>query len=374
LDMVQKIGAMVLERVPDPRHHPPLLIDPPFLASETPEILHPTPMLPSSSREGSSPGDEVQKMQYCNSQGVPLSTVSFDHDEQQQLPSPISSGRGADRKRGRAISMHSDETPPIPHDAFPHDPTTTTAATTPAAAHSIPMEPWDLSYLIASDDDPHMAIEFIEDITPLARRLESMPGLKRSLPSYQRLRCDVWHRSRFIFGNDPRHGGLAAEKRRSHLDGMYGGTLEKMDALVAMTERMEEEAAGLLHRRAVSEMRGAAGHSGGRPSSSLADPKPPSARKEFSKKKFTEYMNRWLKHNWTNPYPDDEGLANIALVCGTNNTVVSNWLINARTRKWRPAIIRAYENKRPAEYLLEDSILILEGNELREIVSGVTMV
>jgi len=72
-------------------------------------------------------------------------------------------------------------------------------------------------------------------------------------------------------------------------------------------------------------------------------------------------MNRWLKQNWTNPYPDDEGLADIALFCGMTITIVSNWLINARTRKWRPAIIQAYDNERPAELLQEDSIRIFEG-------------
>jgi hypothetical protein len=46
---------------------------------------------------------------------------------------------------------------------------------------------------------------------------------------------------------------------------------------------------------------------------------------------------------------------------------VSNWLINARTRKWRPSIIKAYEMERPADLLLEDSINIFCGKSVRKL-------
>jgi hypothetical protein len=88
---------------------------------------------------------------------------------------------------------------------------------------------------------------------------------------------------------------------------------------------------------------------------------------ECSKKDFSEVMNNWLRQNWTNPYPDDEGLMQIANSCGCHPSVVSNWLINARTRKWRPAIVKAFENKRPASYLHEDSMNIFDGKPLRSI-------
>ena len=87
---------------------------------------------------------------------------------------------------------------------------------------------------------------------------------------------------------------------------------------------------------------------------------------DYSKKDFSEVMNAWLRENWTNPYPDEEGLVQIANSCGCTTSVVSNWLINARTRKWRPAIVKAFENGRPASLLHEDSINIFDGKPLRQ--------
>jgi hypothetical protein len=47
---------------------------------------------------------------------------------------------------------------------------------------------------------------------------------------------------------------------------------------------------------------------------------------------------------------------------------VSNWLINARTRKWRPAIVKATNlEDRPSSMLLEDSIRIFQGRPLRAV-------
>jgi hypothetical protein len=53
--------------------------------------------------------------------------------------------------------------------------------------------------------------------------------------------------------------------------------------------------------------------------------------------------------------------------CGVTTSVVNNWLINARTRRWRPAIIKACELKRPADFLLEDSINIFDGNHISDM-------
>jgi Homeobox KN domain len=87
-----------------------------------------------------------------------------------------------------------------------------------------------------------------------------------------------------------------------------------------------------------------------------------------AKKDLGSYMTHWLLVNWTNPYPDDEGLAQLAADCGVTPTVVSNWLINARTRKWRPAIVKATNlEDRPSSMLLEDSIRIFQGRPLRAV-------
>jgi Homeobox KN domain len=87
-----------------------------------------------------------------------------------------------------------------------------------------------------------------------------------------------------------------------------------------------------------------------------------------AKKDLGSYMTHWLLMNWTNPYPDDEGLVHLAAECGVTVTVVSNWLINARTRKWRPAIVKATNlEDRPSSMLLEDSIRIFQGRPLRAV-------
>jgi hypothetical protein len=80
------------------------------------------------------------------------------------------------------------------------------------------------------------------------------------------------------------------------------------------------------------------------------------------------HMTDWLLKNWTNPYPDDDGVAQLANECGVTPAVVSNWLINARTRKWRPAIVKATNlEDRPSSMLLEDSIRIFRGQPLRPL-------
>jgi hypothetical protein len=86
-----------------------------------------------------------------------------------------------------------------------------------------------------------------------------------------------------------------------------------------------------------------------------------------TKQDLSKYMTAWLRENWTNPYPDDQGLATMAQACHTTPTVVNNWLINARTRKWRRAITKATNMHRPAKLLLEDSLRIFDGEEVREL-------
>jgi hypothetical protein len=86
-----------------------------------------------------------------------------------------------------------------------------------------------------------------------------------------------------------------------------------------------------------------------------------------SKVDMPVYMTAWLRENWINPYPDDIILNEMAAHCGTTPTVVSNWLINARTRKWRPAIAKAMELNRPAKHLLEDSLCFFDGRPSRAL-------
>lgn len=82
---------------------------------------------------------------------------------------------------------------------------------------------------------------------------------------------------------------------------------------------------------------------------------------------FHAHMNNWLRANWINPYPDEAVSHQLAYETGEDVNVVNTWLVNARSRRWRPAVLKAYELGRPSEYLLEDSINIFEDQPLRPI-------
>lgn len=88
-----------------------------------------------------------------------------------------------------------------------------------------------------------------------------------------------------------------------------------------------------------------------------------------TKKDFVKYMTTWLRNNWTNPYNDDAGLEQMAKECNTSIDVISNWLINARTRKWRPALRKAISLNRPADMLYEDSISIFDHKPISDIAT-----
>jgi hypothetical protein len=78
-------------------------------------------------------------------------------------------------------------------------------------------------------------------------------------------------------------------------------------------------------------------------------------------------MNNWLRANWLNPYPAEAVSHQLAYETGENVHVVNTWLVNARSRRWRPAVQKAFELGRPSEYLLEDSINLFEDRPLRSI-------
>ena len=92
---------------------------------------------------------------------------------------------------------------------------------------------------------------------------------------------------------------------------------------------------------------------------------PSSMASTEAKADMAQYMTKWLRDNWINPYPDDIVLNEMAAHCGTPPSVIGNWLINARTRKWRPAIAKAMQLHRPAKYLLEDSLCLFDGRPIQ---------
>ena len=198
------------------------------------------------------------------------------------------------------------------------------------------LPPWDPSYLLNNDV---YALDSVEQIQFLARTLESMPHYRQVTGSYQRVRDHVASASSWI--HNTYCGELTpqtATEKVQLLRNLYRETIEKMECLVGMANLLEPKE---------------------------EDTKMPS--RHHVKRDFAQYMTQWLKDNWTNPYPDDDGLEQMASDCGTTTTVVSNWLINARTRKWRPAIVKAFELNRPVDLLLEDSINIFDGQPVRDM-------
>ena len=103
------------------------------------------------------------------------------------------------------------------------------------------------------------------------------------------------------------------------------------------------------------------------------------------RKVFGAYLTEWLCQirNWINPYPDETVLQQMAkhfihlgCVPGCDGAVteaeaigkISTWLLNIRSRQWRPAVEEAFDGKRPALLLMEDSLRIFKGHELRPVI------
>ncbi|KAL3805201.1 hypothetical protein ACHAWO_007189 [Cyclotella atomus] len=100
---------------------------------------------------------------------------------------------------------------------------------------------------------------------------------------------------------------------------------------------------------------------------------------------FTAYLTEWLcqSRNWMNPYPDETVLKQMAhhfihigCIPGIQGVAIeaeaiskiSTWLLNTRTRRWRPALERAFDGKRPAMLLMEDSLRVFKGDVLRPVI------
>ena len=220
-----------------------------------------------------------------------------------------------------------------------------------------PLPPWDPSYIIQTDPDPLKAKDSADKLGALAIEIESSPIYHLYTPSYTRIREQLAAATQFIHS---KHINCPSTRRAS-LDDLYLETIQKMEELVRMSKDIQPAAVAVPMK--VDSVNS---------SDSIASPaaRNRSGKKstgECSRKDFADYMQHWLRDNWTNPYPDDDGLAQIAEDCDTTPTVVSNWLINARTRKWRPAIVKAYDLGRPADLLKEDAINIFDGNPLREV-------
>ena len=182
------------------------------------------------------------------------------------------------------------------------------------------------------------------------------------VPSYQQVCDHCAHKIGYALRSH-KDKNFRRERLRIVLDELYKDIIGTMDALAQMVENVaimkEEEKATVTLAERISwqrskEVRYVNSHR-------------TLARREMSKKDFAYLMNGWLRENWSNPYPDDKGITYLAHNSGTTPTVVSNWIINAQTRKWWPAIVKAYESGQPSDLLEENAINIFDGQELRYI-------
>mmetsp|Transcript_10658 Transcript_10658/g.17596 ORF Transcript_10658/g.17596 Transcript_10658/m.17596 type:complete len:332 (+) Transcript_10658:58-1053(+) len=111
---------------------------------------------------------------------------------------------------------------------------------------------------------------------------------------------------------------------------------------------------------------------------------------------FQTIMNDWLTHNWTNPFPDTTALNVLATqliqaqcivvkdqdaqvlvgksveerqryMMKTTIKKIETYLANTRMRKWRKCIEDAFDLRRPANLLLEDSLRLCLGKALRPV-------
>lgn len=195
---------------------------------------------------------------------------------------------------------------------------------------------WDVSFLQQRDPSSWSAAQ---RMSHLAVQIESLPAL--DLAQYEMVHTRLEFTfgrilAQFPHGTPPEHGEL-----RYLLDTLYNDTARKLQEV-------------LKH---------------------ATDPPPPKGPirempqvPTIAKKDFGKYMTQWLLENWTNPYPDEDGLEYMSRECGVTPTVVSNWLINARTRKWRPSIVKATQLTRPSAMLLEDSIALFQNIPLRQLL------
>jgi hypothetical protein len=209
---------------------------------------------------------------------------------------------------------------------------------------------WSLGFLVQVRDP--QTLFYVSQMASLAIQIEGLPARTQTdeLRNYKLIQNHVHSVFRHIFS-------------------AYKNGEERRIALIKLCEDTIVKLKILLHT-ATSCQRARCLGSPFRPTPpvtpSLSSPTSPEAKNDLSK-----FMTVWLRDNFTNPYPDEDVTAQLAYECGTSSHVVSNWLINARTRKWRPSIVKATHLNRPAAMLLADSLAIFDGKVAQSSVNEV---
>jgi hypothetical protein len=233
--------------------------------------------------------------------------------------------------------------------------------------------PWNPNFLILHNPhDTATAQHITKELQDLTQHLESMPHYRDCISSYKRFQLELFRNSKELF-----HSQQSVQDKTTKFNQLYSDALLHVKALISMAQNLQHypTKASLVtksHPHDNDDTAGQNNHLHLSKQTTTDDDAPKdhlhrTTPKTYNKKDFTQVMNQWLVDNWTNPYPDDEGIASLAEINGTTPTIVSNWLINARTRKWRPAIVKAYEAGRPADLLKEDSIRIFQRKPLRKL-------
>ena len=210
---------------------------------------------------------------------------------------------------------------------------------------------WDLRFL-AHDQDPQNS-DYIRQIASLAIKFETTCSKNMSAKVQDKYGL-IQHRLGYLF-------------HRITQESVYDYEEEKCGALKKLYEETIVKLQQVIESAIPKKQTSGHAFSWQSPPSTPVGSSSAFAVSPDTKKNLSKHMTAWIRANWTNPYPDEEGLEELARQCDTTGTVVSNWLINARTRKWRPAIVKATQMNRPANMLLEDSLRIFDGNTIRSL-------
>jgi hypothetical protein len=276
---------------------------------------------------------------------APTTMMNMDFVKDQKQEAPDSSMSSSPRSWANHVrSPESPFRPPVVGGNQVFSPPTVTTASPNSA--QMPLY-WDFSYL---------------QRTPLTERLRVLVLTVEAHASFPQIRL-AYHRTL-------NHFKYSVWYIRSHdpqavvqLDRLYHETIHKVEILLDLAQRLatpavldvvEYEMAETAETPVVPEVQQAAGT-------------PPSTTPAI---KIGNYMSKWLRDNWINPYPDETVLQTLANDCETTPPTIANWLVNARTRRWRPALNQALELNRPADVLLEDSLNIFDGEPIRDLLDG----
>lgn len=364
LEMATRIAALALQKAPpeadtptlgDSYSLPSLSVDTKFLASDTPDlpqaIIREMENLTVEVYDNTEERYAKKKKSNESKSKELLRRNPRNKPKVESKPSNIRSRTRAGKKRERLTSKSNDSR--------------STGINSSKSKNKIDPS-WDLSFMSQHNPDQFASRYASQQFLRLDRELKALEHFEDCIPSYERVQSNLLESSKAISkSDDSRH-----EKSKRFYD-LYSSVIQQLLALIDMVKETDKEnrsrkgfstaTSAKAPKKLAKKKKNAVKVE---PSATTTTAKPV----VFTKEGFTEYMNQWLKDNWVNPYPDEEVLNEIAIANGTSSSIVNNWLINARTRKWRPAISKAYKNGGTSDALLKESIGIFE--EARKAASG----